>query len=145
MRRAAAAVLVALALASTVAGVAKVWPGLGDRHAQYAAWSDEQIAYAPAVHERLPIPVFDAWRAAVGPGVRYFVDLRRGRDRVDELRNGLVYRTFATYWLLPATPVAEPADADVVLSYRADPTALGLRFRQVEHPLPDVTVAWPAR
>jgi hypothetical protein len=145
MPRAAAAVLVALALASTVAGVARVWPQLGDQEARYAGWSDAQIAHAPAVHERLPIPVFDAWRAALRPGDRYFVDLRRGRDRVDELRNGLVYRTFATYWLLPATPVDSPRDADVVLAYRVDPKALGIRFARVERPLPEVAVAWPAR
>jgi hypothetical protein len=145
MPRAALAVLAALALASAAAGVAKVWPELGDQQARYRTWSDAELAHAPAVHERLPIPVFDAWRAAVGPGVRYFVDLRRGRNRVDELRNGLVYRTFATYWLLPATPVATPEQADVVLAYRTDPRALGLRFRRVEHPLPAVTVAWPAR
>ena len=145
MPRAALAVLVAVALASAGAGVAKVWPELGSQQARYATWSDAQLAHAPAVHERLPIPVFDAWRAAVGPGVRYFIDLRRGRTKVDELRNGLVYRTFATYWLLPATPVDTPAQADVVLAYRADPRQLGIRFRKLEHPLADVTVAWPAR
>jgi hypothetical protein len=145
MPRAALAVLAALALASTAVGVAKVWPELGDQQARYRTWSDAEIAHAPAVHERLPIPVFDAWRAAVGPGDRYFVDLRPGRNRVDELRNGLVYRTFATYWLLPATPVDTPRQADVVLAYRTDPRSLGLRFRRVEHPLPAVTVAWPAR
>ena len=144
MQRAAAAAVAVVALASVGLGLARVWPELGRQHALYASWSDDRAERAPGLRERLPPAPFDAFRAAITPGSRYYFDVPAGG--VEGLTNrGTVFRTFATYWLLPSVPVDSPAQADVVVAYRADVSRLGLRFARIERPAPGVTVAWPAR
>jgi hypothetical protein len=135
MPRAALAVLAAVALGSIGVGFARVWPELGRHHDRYAAWSADEVAHAGALHEHLATRPFDAWRAAIRPGSRYYVDVPAGPT-------ALVYRTFATYFLLPSTPAATPAEADVVLAYRTDPRRLGVLFARIERPAPGVAVAW---
>lgn len=145
MQRAAAAVLAAVAVTSTGLGLARVWPELGRQHDRYASWSDERVAHAPALHERLPTAPFDLFRRALaGREVRYYVDVPVGGPGQLLTTRSLVYRTFATYWLLPSVPVADPREADVVLGYRADVRRLGLRYARVERPAPRVTIAWTA-
>jgi hypothetical protein len=144
MARRAAAVVAAVALASAGLGLARLWPELGRQHDRYAAWSEEQVAHAPIRHERLPVVPFDAFRAAITPGSRYYVQVPDGSRQLLTTRGG-VFGTVATYWLLPSVPVDDPRKADVVLAYHADPRALGVPLARVIHPAPGVTVAWTAR
>jgi len=137
-RRAATAVA-AVALASAVLGFVLVWPELGRQHAEYGAWSDDRVDRAPAVHEHLPRAPFDAYGKVVRPGLRYYVDVP------GTARQGLVFRTYATYALLPAVPVAAPGRADVVFAYDTDVRRLGVPFERVERPARGVTIAWPER
>ena len=145
MPRAAAAVLAAVALASVGLGAARLWPELGRQHDRYASWSAPHVELAPALHERLPTEPFLAFRAALGDRrLRYYVDVPTGASELLTTRGG-VFRTFATYWLLPAVPVADPRRADVVLAYGADPRRLGVPFARIERPAPGVEIAWTAR
>ena len=73
------------------------------------------------------------------PGLRYYVDVP------GTARQGLVFRTYATYALLPALPVDSPRRADVVLGYGTDVRRLGVPFARVEAPARGVTIAWPVR
>ena len=134
-----ATVVAAAAVASAVLGFVLVWPELGRQRAEYASWSDYRIERAPAFHERLPRAPFDAYSAVVEPGLRYYVDVP------GTARQGLVFRTYATYALLPAVPVASARRADVVFAYGTDVGRLGVPFGRVERPARGVTIAWPAR
>ena len=104
----------AVALASVGLGVARVWPELGREHDRYAAWSDYDVAHAAALHEHIDPASMDRLRQLVPRGARYHLEVSGTRAP------GFVVRTFATYWLLPSTPVGSPAEADVSVRIRGD-------------------------
>ena len=133
--------LAAVAVASAGLGAARLWPELGREHDRYASWSDARVAHAPILHERFPTAPFDAFRQAIEPGSRYYVDVPEGGGRL-LTTNGGVFRALATYWLLPSVPVADPRRADVVLAWQSDPRRLRVAFARVAHPAAGVTVAW---
>ena len=104
----------AVALASAGLGIARVWPELGRQHDRYAAWSAYDVAHAGALHEHIDPALFDELRRVVPPGARYHLDVSGTRAP------GFVVRTFATYWLLPSTPVGSAREADVAVRVRGD-------------------------
>ena len=50
-------------------------------------------------------------------------------------------RPFAAYWLLPRRQLADPAEADWVVSYGGDLRRLGLSYRRVVEAAPGIAVA----
>jgi hypothetical protein len=98
------------ALAAVVIGMRDTWPNL--RHVR-AHVTSAQAARAPAVHEDLPVALFDRWKARLRPGDRWWLEIPPG-EAEGLTRRGAVYRAFALYWFLPALPAPSERDADVV-------------------------------
>jgi hypothetical protein len=122
--RLAAAALAAIALASAALGAAKIWPRLADERARWADATPAEAARAIWSESPLPPALFDFYRAQLRPGDRYWVQARPAPET--SLEKPLLVRSYAAYWLLPAIQVRRLADATAVLSFRADPRALGV-------------------
>jgi hypothetical protein len=108
--------VVAAALAAAVLGAWRSWPALSDRD----HLGKGEAERAAAVHEHLPVATFDAWRARLGKGDRWWLDLPRG-ETVGLTTRGAVYRTYALYWFLPALPAPSERDATDVFRLRSLP------------------------
>src|SRR5262249_61455049 len=105
-------------------GATKAWPHRSGERAANAGL--DRAAAARAIWRESPLPpaLFDFWQARLRPRERYYVQARpAGKLALDR---PLLVRSYAAYWLLPAIQVREPALADAIVSYRADPRALGL-------------------
>ena len=120
----------ALALVSAAVGGARVWDDMTEARREYRALTDEQVEHAPAVHERLPVRVFRFYRTQVRSTDRYYFNAPPGAP-AGLVNRGIVAKTFATYWLLPALPVAHPSSASTVLSYGAPLPRLERRYATV--------------
>ena len=107
MRAALVRLSVAGALVAVVLGARNTWPDLSSQRAHLTS---PQAARAAAVHEGLPVAVFDAMRARIRKGDRWWLELPRGRPEGLTTRDA-IYRLYALYWLLPAVPASSPADA----------------------------------
>jgi hypothetical protein len=97
-------------LAAVVLGTRHIWPDLGRERAHL---SSADAARAAAVHEGLPVALFDRWKARLRPGDRWWLEVSPGAPEGLTTR-GAVYRAYAVYWLLPNLPAASKATADVV-------------------------------
>ena len=100
MRGALAALSAAGAVAAVGLGARHTWPDLGHAHAHLTA---AQAAQAAAVHEGLPVRVFEVWKASMQPGDRWWLEIPAGAPE-GLTRRGAVYRAFAVYWFLPNLP-----------------------------------------
>jgi hypothetical protein len=77
----------------------------------------------------LPANVFDFYRAYLRSGDRvYFQVLESGFGPFADLPT--VVATVGRYYLLPAVAVARLEDANVVVSWEADPGLLGVEFEE---------------
>jgi hypothetical protein len=103
------------ALVAAAAGGWQSWTHLGHERAHL---SPHEAARAAAVHEGLPVALFDRWRARLARGDRWWLDVPAGRAEGLTSR-GAVYRAYAVYWFLPALPARSRADATVVFHVRA--------------------------
>ena len=110
MRAALVRLSVAGALVAVVLGARNSWPHLSSERAHL---TEAQAERAAAVHEGLPVARFDAMRARVGRGERWWLDVPDGSPQGLTTR-GAVYRTYALFWLLPALPASSREDADEV-------------------------------
>ncbi len=110
MRGALARLSAVAALAAVVLGARHTWPDLGNARAHLTV---AEAARAAAVHEALPVALFERWKARLRPGDRWWLEVSPGAP--EGLTNrGAVYRAYAAYWLLPNLPAASKAKADVV-------------------------------
>jgi hypothetical protein len=98
---------VAGALVAVVLGARNSWPNLSEQRAHL---TEAQAARAAAVHERLPVGLFDRMRAQVGRGDRWWLEIPIGRPEGLTTRDA-IYRLYAVYWLLPALPADSAEDA----------------------------------
>ena len=98
------------ALAAIVLGARHTWPNLGREHAHL---TKAQALRAAAVHEGLPVALFDRWKAELKPGERWWLEVPAGAPEGLTTR-GAVYRTYALYWFLPNLPASSRARAGVV-------------------------------
>lgn len=110
MRALLVACSVAGALAAIALGARQTWPDLGHARAHLTA---SEAARAAAVHEGLPVALFDRWKARLRPGDRWWLEVAPGAPEGLTTR-GAVYRAYAVYFLLPNLPAASKANADVV-------------------------------
>jgi hypothetical protein len=119
----------AVALASTAFGASKVVSHLTHERHRYAGFSEAQAERAIWEESPLRPAVFAFYRAHLRPGERYWVQARPAGPQ--SLVRPLLVRSYAAYWLLPAVQVRRLADADAVVSYRADPRSLGVPLASV--------------
>lgn len=115
MRVALVRLSAAAALAAVVLGARHSWPDLGHARSHLTA---AQAARAAAVHEGLPVALFDRWKARLHPGDRWWLEVAPGAPEGLTTRGG-VYRAYAVYWLLPNLPTVSKAKADVVFVLRS--------------------------
>jgi hypothetical protein len=118
-----AAVSVALTLPDT-------WRWLSEQRSDSAALTAVDRFQAPGFSNRLPVGGFDFFRANVKRGDKVFVWARPGTS-VRGVDFPTAARTFARYYLLPATIVEQSQDATVVVTVGRDPKELGLRYKDV--------------
>lgn len=123
------AVAIALAGASAFMHGPDVWSRLGRERARDEALTPEQREHAPLDALPLPANVFDFYRAFLRSGDRvYFQVLESGFGQFADLPT--VVATVGRYYLLPAVAVERLEDANVVVSWEADPGLLGVEFEE---------------
>lgn len=127
--RRASLLLVAIAILSGSLHVGEDWRRLGDGRARDAALSEDERVHAPIDALPLPAGVFDFYRDHIRATDRYYLQvLESGFGPFADLPT--VVATMARFYLLPAAQVATLAEADVVISWEADPGLLGVRFSE---------------
>ena len=118
---------VALLLFSAVRNVPHTWDMLTYQHRQYAGLTaDERRRYYGTA---LPIrmDIFDFYRSNLHRRDRYWIQMEDGAFGAFADKRTAVTSVAHTY-LLPAIPVQRKRDANVILSWDADPGLLGMRF-----------------
>jgi hypothetical protein len=128
--RAGVAVCAVLAAVSALLTLPDTWRWLSEQHHDSAELTAADRYQAAGFNNRLPVGGFDFFRANVKRGDEVFVWSRPGTS-VRGVDFPTAARTFARYYLLPATIVEEPRDATVVVAIGRDPKELGLRYKSV--------------
>jgi hypothetical protein len=126
--QAAAIVCGALALLSAAVTLPDTWRWLSEQQDDLAVLDPVDRIQAPGFNNRLPVGGFDFFRENVRRGDEVYVLARAGTTvRGVDFPTGA--RTFARFYLLPATIVDRPEDATVVVGIGRDPKELGLAYR----------------
>jgi hypothetical protein len=132
MMRRALAVIAALAVVVALAysawhDVPDSWQILRSEHAAYAKFTRDQRDREFGARIPMPMEIFDYWRSGLRPHDRYWIQMppepfsSNGDKRY-------VARSIAHIYLLPAIEAQKLSDANVVLSWDADPGLLHLHF-----------------
>lgn len=131
-RALAALAIVVTSFVSIWIGGSRILPQLRSIHEQYAPVSAYDAARTASGWWGFDARAFDFYRAHLRRQDRYFVQTPAGSPwgTIDQ---GTAVRQYAAFWLVPAVQVEEPSQANVVLSYGADPSALGVKFASVAH------------
>jgi hypothetical protein len=84
-----------------------------------------------AFGEQIPLrmDIVDFWRAWLRPGDRYWIQIPKEAFSVNADKR-LIVRSVSHLYLLPAVEARSLADANVVLSWDADPGTLHLRYSE---------------
>jgi hypothetical protein len=127
---AAVVLFLTLALVSTLRSFGDTWSFLTDQREGYADLTADNRNVVPEFQGLIPVSaqsfLFDHLRR----DDRYYVQVQPGTFFTGvDLPTAV--RTFARFSLLPAVAVTDPADADVVISFGADPRQLGLRYSSI--------------
>ena len=126
---AASLLVIAVAALSGVLHIREDWQRLGNGRARDAALSRSERARTPIDALPLPSNVFDFYRDRLRPGDRYYLQvLESGFGPFADLPT--IVATVSRFYFLPAAQVATLAEANVVLSWEADPGLLGVRFSE---------------
>jgi hypothetical protein len=128
--RLAASLAVVLALGySAVRDVPHSWRLMRSQHAQYSGYTRAQRDSAFGALIPLRMDILGFWRAWLRPGDRYWIQIPEEAFSTDADKR-LVVRTVSHLYLLPAIETRHLSDADVVLSWDADPGLLHLQFSE---------------
>jgi hypothetical protein len=125
-----ASVLVVAALAwSAYRGVPHTWQYMREQHARFAGYTrdNRDRAYGELIPIRMDI--VDFWRAHLLRGDRYWIQIPYEPFSSD-FDKGYVVRLVTRSYLLPAIQVSKLSDANVVLSWDADPGLLHQRYSE---------------
>ena len=127
--RTATLLVIAVAVLSGALHVREDWKRLGNGRARDAALSSSERAHGPIDALPLPSNVFDYYRDRLRRGDRYYLQvLESGFGPFADLPTAVA--TVGRFYLLPAVQVGTLAEANVVLSWEADPGLLGVRFSE---------------
>ena len=130
MTRALVVLCAALALVSAALTLPDTWRWLSGQHSELSELTPVDRYQAAGFNNRLPVGGFDFFRTHVRRGDRVYVLARPGTS-LRGVDFPTAARTFARYYLLPATVVDDLADATVVVAVGADPRTLGPRYASV--------------
>lgn len=130
MTRALIAACAALALLSAALTLPDTWRWLSDQHSELAELTAVDRYQAAGFNNRLPVGGFDFFRANVKRGDRVYVLARPGTS-LRGVDFPTAARTFARYYLLPATVVDEVSEATVIVAIGENPRALGPTYTSV--------------
>ena len=125
-----AAACAAVALISAAVTLPDTWRWLSDQRGELEGLTADDRYQAAGFNNRLPVGGFDFFRANVERGDRIFVLARPGTT-LRGVDFPTAARTFARYYLLPATIVDEVRDATVVVAIGENPRTLGPRYASV--------------
>jgi hypothetical protein len=128
--RALVAACAASALVSAVLTLPDTWRWLSDQHSELAELTAVDRYQAPGFNNRLPVGGFDFFRTHVKRGDRVFVLARPGTS-LRGVDFPTAARTFARYYLLPATVVDDVSEATVVVAIGENPRTLGPTYTSV--------------
>jgi hypothetical protein len=130
--RVSAAAAVASALLLAVTAARELLPAIHGMQDERARWVAVPAAERErAFGERIPLrmDVFDFYRSYLRPGDRYWVQVEPSPLSAFANKADIV-RGVGRMALLPAVEVARPEDADVILSWDADPGLLRYRYSE---------------
>lgn len=130
MNRALVVVCAALAFVSAALTLPDTWRWLSSQHSELRELTPVDRYQAAGFNNRLPVGGFDFFRTHVRRGDRVFVLARPGTS-LRGVDFPTATRTFARYYLLPATVVDDLVDATVVVAVGADPRGLGPTYTSV--------------
>jgi hypothetical protein len=128
--RALVAACAALALVSAALTLPDTWRWLSDQHSELVELTAVDRYQAAGFNNRLPVGGFDFFRANVKRGDRVYVLARPGTS-LRGVDFPTAARTFARYYLLPATVVDEVSEATVVVAIGENPRSLGPTYTSV--------------
>jgi hypothetical protein len=132
-RRVLASLLGALSVAalgwSAWRDVPHSWRLLRSQHAAFAGYSRTQRDQAFGTLLPLRMDILDFWRAGLRRGDRYWIQIPNEAFSVNADKR-LVVRSVSHLYLLPAIEARSLADANVVLSWDADPGLLHLHYSE---------------
>jgi hypothetical protein len=126
----AVSLLTVVALAYTVwHDVPRSWRVMRNEHRRFAGYTRAQRDQAFGALIPIRMDIFDFWRAQLRGGDRYWIQIPPEAFSTNADKK-LVVRSIAHLYLLPAIETRRLADANVVLSWDADPAALHLKFSE---------------
>ena len=131
VRLALAALLAAMALASTLRSYPESWRFLQREHAQFSGYTPQDRLEAAAYANGIPIDAFNFFRSHLRRDDLFFVSAPASASFTPGVDRSATLQTFGRYYLLPAIAVATPSQATVVLSVGQDPKALGIPLAEV--------------
>ena len=131
VRLALAALLAAMALASTLRSYPESWRFLQREHAQFSGYTPQDRLEAAAYANGIPIDAFNFFRSHLRRDDLYFVSAPASASSTPGVDRSATLQTFGRYYLLPAIAVATPVQATVLLSVGTDPKTLGLPLADV--------------
>jgi hypothetical protein len=128
--RGAAWLALALAVVSVALTLPDTWRWLSDQREELSDLTSAERAEIAGFNNQLPVAAFNHFRANLRRGDRFYVYARPGTS-VRGVDFPTAARTFARYYLLPATIVDDPRDATAVVAIGRDPAELGLSYSTV--------------
>lgn len=143
-KRIAVAVFLAVALFSVLRTYDLTWDILTEDRGHNDGLNEYQQVHAPGNAIPLQQDVFDFYRDRLGRGTRYYMHVLQSGFGVVDLPTAVT--TYAQFFLLPAVRVDDPEEADVVLSWQANPHELPLSYSKIEQAgVQPFYVAWVNR
>jgi hypothetical protein len=130
LARAASALVLVLGLMSIGMTLPDTWSWLSDQREELSELTVAERGQIAGFNNQLPVGAFDHFRANVRRGDKFYVHARPGTS-LRGVDFPTAARTFARYYLLPATIVDDPAEATVVVAIGRDPRELGLSYTSV--------------
>ncbi len=147
LRLALVAAFAAVAVASTARTLPSTWRFLSDQHAAFADLTAAEPNVVPGYQSLLPLDVARFFRARLGRGDRYYLDVPPGSSTLRGVDYPTAVRIFGRFELLPGILVVDPRQADEILAVGgADPKRLGLAYARIDRLTGSgASVAWVDR
>jgi hypothetical protein len=105
------------------------WRLMRSQHAAYAGYTRAERDQAFGALIPIRMDIFDFWARSLRPGDRYWIQIPPEAFSPTADKK-LVVRSIAHVYLLPAIETRRLSEANVVLSWDADPGLLGLKYSE---------------